>query len=172
VSPPTLIWRFPLWRADKGVSACFMGAVALLTISLQDSYTTSFALSHSSPCALQPHLFHPYGLVGTVTPPWSAAAPSGRTWPARTIALGSTLVSPGSSYSILTDLVVPSLTRTSLLALQFDRSRREVVLVRPWSPNRCPSFHVVDPVSIGLLVKCRWVSGGRRGGSVPVGAAP
>jgi hypothetical protein len=93
-------------------------------------------------------------------------------FPEWTIALGSTLVSPRSSYSILTNLVAPPLTRTSLLVLQFGCSHREVVLVHPWSPNRCPSFHVVDLVSIGLLAKCRWVSGGRRGGSVPVGAAP
>jgi hypothetical protein len=88
-----------------------------------------------------------------------------------TVASGSTLVSPRSSYSIPTDLFVSPLTAMSSPALQFSRYHGEVALVRPGSPYRRPSSRVVNLVSIGPLDKRTWVSGGRRGGSVPVGAA-
>jgi hypothetical protein len=88
-----------------------------------------------------------------------------------TVASASTLVSPRSSYSIPTDLFAPSLTATSSPALQFGRYRGEVALVCPGSPYRSPSSRVVNLVSIGPLDKRTWVSGGRRGGSVPMAAA-
>jgi hypothetical protein len=45
-------------------------------------------------------------------------------------------------------------------------------LVHPRSPNHRPSSHGISLVSIGPLNQSSWVSGGRRGGSVPVGAMP
>jgi hypothetical protein len=46
------------------------------------------------------------------------------------------------------------------------------VLARPQSPNRRPLSRVVSLVSIGPVNQSSWVSGDRRGGSMPVGAAP
>jgi hypothetical protein len=71
-----------------------------------------------------------------------------------------------------TNLFVPPLTGTSSSALPFGRCHGEAMLVRPRSPFHCPSSRLVYLVSIDLFVCSRWVSGGRRGGSVPVGAAP
>jgi hypothetical protein len=65
----------------------------------------------------------------------------------------------------------PRLTGTSSLALQFGCGHGEVMLVHPRSPNLRPSSRVASAVSIGPLNRSSWVAGGRRGGSVPVGAA-
>jgi hypothetical protein len=66
----------------------------------------------------------------------------------------------------------PRLTGTSSSALQFGCCCGEAALVRPRSSDHRPSSRVGNLVSIGFLVRSSWVSGGRRGGSVPVGATP